>query len=222
MLQPSTLKFLSRLAKNNNKIWLEEHRIEYISAKKDFEHFISQLIKKTAAFDTDIKELQVKDCIFRLNRDIRFSKDKKPYKINMGASLNRGGKKSLFAGYYFHLEPGDKSFVGGGLWMPMAPELKKVRQEIDYCFDEFAGIIQNKKFISHYTALETSNGIKLSNVPRGYEKTNPAAEYLKLKSFIATKKITDVELVQPSLTNQVTKAFEGLLPLIKFLNKGIE
>jgi uncharacterized protein (DUF2461 family) len=106
--------------------------------------------------------------------------------------------------------------------MPMAPELKKVRQEIDYGFDEFTGIIQNKKFISHYIVLDASNGIKLSNVPRGYEKTNPAAEYLKLKGFIATKKISDAELVQSSLINQVTKAFEALLPLIKFLNKGIE
>ncbi len=221
MLQSSTLKFLLGLAKNNNKIWLEEHRNEYMSAKKDFEHFISQLIKKTAVFDTDIKELQVKDCTFRLNRDIRFSKDKKPYKVNMGASLNRGGKKSMFAGYYFHLEPGDKSFAGGGLWMPMAPELKKVRQEIDYCFGEFTGITQNKKFTSNYTALDASNDIKLSNVPRGYEKTNPAAEYLKLKSFIATKNISDAELVKPSLITQVTKAFEALLPFIKFLNKAL-
>ena len=222
MLHPLSRKFLSGLAKNNNKIWLEEHRNEYMSAKKDFEDFISKLIKKSAAFDKDLKELQVKDCTFRLNRDIRFSKDKKPYKTNMGASLNRGGKKSLFAGYYFHLEPGDKSFAGGGLWMPMGPELKKVRQEIDYCFDEFTGIIKNKKFINHYTALDASNDIKLSNVPRGYEKTNPAAEYLKLKSFIATKNITDEELVETSLINQVTKALEALLPLIKFLNKGIE
>lgn len=79
---------------------------------------------KTAQFDSDVKELQVKDCVFRLNRDIRFSKDKTPYKINMGASINRGGKKSIYAGYYFHVEPGGKSFVGGGLWMPMSGELK--------------------------------------------------------------------------------------------------
>ncbi len=222
MFQPTTLKFLSGLAKNNDKTWLEEHRNEYLSAKENFESFIGELIKRTAVFDVDTKELQVKDCTFRLNRDIRFSKDKKPYKINMGASLNRGGKKSLFAGYYFHLEPGNKSFAGGGLWMPMPSELKKVRQEIDYCFDEFREILQNKKFINHYTTLESSNDIKLSNVPRGYEKTNPAAEYLKLKSFIATRNISDAELVQPTLINLVTKAFEALLPLVKFLNKGIE
>jgi uncharacterized protein (TIGR02453 family) len=140
----------------------------------------------------------------------------------MGASINRGGKKSLYAGYYFHLEPGNKSFAAGGLWMPMAPELKKVRQEIDYNLDEFVGILNNKKFISHYTALEITDDIKLINLPRGYEKTNPAAEYVKLKSFIATKPISDAELTNPSLISNTSKAFEALMPFVKFLNKAVE
>ena len=222
MFQRSTLTFLRHLSKNNNKVWFDKNRDNYQDAKIDFENFISQLIKKISSFDADIKELQVKDCTFRLNRDIRFSKDKTPYKVNLGASLNRGGKKSLYAGYYFHLEPGDKSFAGGGLWMPMAPELKKVRQEIDYNFDEFIGILKNKKFIAHYTMLENTNDVKLINLPRGYEKTNPAAEYLKLKSFIATTPVSDTELIESSLLNEVTKAFEALMPLLKFLNKALE
>jgi len=222
MFQRSTLSFLLNLSKNNNKVWFEKNRGKYQGAKIDFENFILLLIKKISSFDTDIKELQVKDCTFRLNRDIRFSKNKTPYKINMGASLNRGGKKSLYAGYYFHLEPGGKSFAGGGLWMPMAPELKKVRQEIDYNFDEFIGILKNKKFINHYTTLESTNDVKLVNLPRGYEKTNPAAEYLKLKSFIVTTPISDTELIEPALLNQVTKTFEALMPLLKFLNKALE
>ena len=222
MFQPSTLNFLKQLAKNNNKVWLDENRNNYLAAKNDFENFVSSLIKKVSLFDEDIKELQAKDCTFRLNRDIRFSKDKTPYKINMGASINRGGKKSLYAGYYFHLEPGNKSFAAGGLWMPMAPELKKVRQEIDYNLDEFVGILNNKKFINHYTALEITDDVKLINLPRGYEKTNPAAEYLKLKSFIATKPVSDAELTSPSLINSTSKAFEALMPFIKFLNKALE
>jgi len=222
MFQPSTLNFLKQLAKNNNKLWLDENRNNYLTAKNDFENFVSSLIKKVSLFDEDIKELQAKDCTFRLNRDIRFSKDKTPYKINMGASINRGGKKSLYAGYYFHLEPGNKSFAAGGLWMPMAPELKKVRQEIDYNLDEFVGILNNKKFINHYTALEITDDVKLINLPRGYEKTNPAADYLKLKSFIATKPVSDAELTNPSLTNNTSKAFEALMPFIKFLNKALE
>lgn len=125
MVQTSTLQFLKSLSKNNNKLWLDAHRNQYLEAKTDFENFVAILIKETVRFDSDVKDLQVKDCVFRLNRDIRFSKDKTPYKTNMGASINRGGKKSIYAGYYFHVEPGGKSFAGGGLWMPMAGELKK-------------------------------------------------------------------------------------------------
>lgn len=220
MFQTATLNFLTNLSKNNNKIWLDENRNRYLAAKNDFENFVSSLIKKIAAFDNDIKELQAKDCTFRLNRDIRFSKDKTPYKVNMGASLNKGGKKSIYAGYYFHLEPGNKSFAGGGLWMPMPPELKKVRQEIDYNFDEFQGILNSKKFVEHFTELEATKDIKLTNVPREYEKTNPAAEYLKLKSFIATKPIRDAELTHSLLLSHTVKAFQALAPLVRFLNNS--
>ena len=120
MIKETTTGFLKKLSKNNNKQWFDTHRNEYLQAKNDFENFVTRIIDGLSAIDTDIKDLEVKDCTFRLNRDIRFSKDKTPYKINLGASFNRGGKKSVFAGYYFHLEPG-KSFAGGGLWMPMTP-----------------------------------------------------------------------------------------------------
>lgn len=222
MLQQSTLKFLKSLSKNNNKFWFDAHRNQYLEAKKDFENFVSFLIKKTAQFDGDVKDLQVKDCVFRINRDIRFSKDKTPYKINMGASINRGGKKSIYAGYYFHAEPGGKSFAGGGLWMPMAPELKKIRQEIDYNLDEFKSIIANKSFIAEYKQLESSPDVKLNNLPRGYDKENPAGEYLKFKSLIATKPLTDEELTNNKLAEKIIKAFKALTPLIKFINKAIE
>ena len=115
MFQSSTVSFLKELKKNNNKPWFDNHREKYLSAKVDFENFIGKLLQAMSAFDSDIKELLVKNCTFRINRDIRFSKDKTPYKTNMGASLNRGGKKSIFAGYYFHLEPG-KEFCR---WRPL-------------------------------------------------------------------------------------------------------
>lgn len=222
MFNESTPAFLKQLAKNNNKTWFDAHRTAYAAAKNDFEKFVSGVISALAAVDNDVKDLEVKDCTFRLNRDIRFSKDKTPYKVNMGASFNRGGKKSIFAGYYFHLEPGGKSFAGGGLWMPMAPELRKIRQEIDYCFEEFKNIITEKKFKAHYKTLENTPDIKLSNVPRGYDKENEAAEFLKLKSFLAMKSISDKELFQPSLLRETVKSFAALKPLIKFLNKALE
>jgi uncharacterized protein (TIGR02453 family) len=222
MVQTTTLQFLKTLAKNNNKVWLDAHRNQYMDAKSDFEKFVALLIKKTAEFDSDVKELQVKDCVFRLNRDIRFSKDKTPYKINMGASINRGGKKSIYAGYYFHVEPGGKSFAGGGLWMPMTGELKKIRQEIDYNFDEFKSLVEAKNFVSEYKELENSSDLKLSNLPRGYDKENPAGEYLKFKSLVATKYLSDEDITSHKLTEKVIKAFKTLMPLVKFINKAIE
>src|SRR5215813_10747738 len=145
MLQSLTLKFLKELKKNNNKTWFDAHRKQYEAARNDFENFIQSVLDKHAKNDTDLKELTAKKCMFRINRDIRFSKDKSPYKTNFGASMDKGGKKSGLAGYYFHLEPG-KSFVGGGIWMPQPDALKKVRQEIDYCLDEFKKIITARRF----------------------------------------------------------------------------
>jgi uncharacterized protein (TIGR02453 family) len=222
MFQSSTVSFLKELKKNNNKPWFDNHREKYLSAKIDFENFIGKLLTATSGFDTDIKELQVKNCTFRINRDIRFSKDKTPYKVNMGASLNRGGKKSIFAGYYFHLEPGGKSFAGGGLWMPTAPELKKLRQEIDYCFPEFKKIMDSSSFKTQYPGLEMNEGQMLVNVPKGYDKENPAASFLKLKSFVATKNIPDTLLTGLALIKEVTLAFKALMPLVKFMNRSME
>jgi len=222
MLQLSTVNFLKALSKNNNKVWFDAHRHEYLDAKSDFENFISSLIKKTSVFDGDVKELEVKHCVFRINRDIRFSKNKTPYKTNMGASINRGGKKSIYAGFYFHAEPGGKSFAGGGIWMPMAPELKKIRQEIDYNFEEFKNIVTAKNFIAEYKELEHSSDLKLSSLPRGYDKENPAGEYLKFKSLVATKPIQDADLTSKKLIEQVIKSFKILLPLVKFINKSLE
>ena len=221
MLQQFTLTFLKGLAKNNDKSWFEFHRKKYEEAKQDFEDFIKKVLEKHSKKDDDLKELEAKKCTFRINRDIRFSKDKTPYKSNFGASMDRGGKKSIYAGYYFHLEPG-KSFVGGGLWMPMPPEMKKVRQEIDYCFDEFRQIVSSKKFKTVYKELYSGEDVKLSKVPQGFEKDNPAAEYIKFKSWLAMREVTDAELTSKDLVKITSDAFESLQPMIKFLNRALE
>jgi len=220
MLQPATLKFLKGLQKNNNKPWFEKNRPAYEEAKADFAQFIQTVIDKHGKKDDSIKDLKAKDCMFRINRDVRFSKDKSPYKNNFGASINRGGKKSVYAGYYFHCQPGE-AFVGGGLWIPMPPDLKKVRQEVDYCFDEFKKIIGSKKFISVYGDLIKDAETSLVKVPQGFEKDNPAAEYLKLKSFIAMKKLDDATLTSKDLVQTTLGAFETLHPLLMFLNRAL-
>jgi uncharacterized protein (TIGR02453 family) len=221
MLQSSTLKFLRDLKKNNNKPWFDAHRGEYEKAKKDFEQFIQEVIDKHGKKDPTMKGLVAKDCLFRINRDVRFSKDKSPYKTNFGASINKGGKKSMLAGYYFHLEPG-QCFAGGGIWMPLPEDLKKVRQEVDYNFAEFKKIIGSKKFKSVYGNLSKDAEFTLSRVPKGYEPDNPAAEYLKLKSYIAMINIKDADLNSKGPLKKITDAFEALLPLLNFINRALE
>ncbi|MES1216453.1 MAG: DUF2461 domain-containing protein [Bacteroidota bacterium] len=221
MLQSSTIKFLKDLKKNNNKPWFDAHRNEYEKSKKDFELFVQMIIDRHSKKDPSIKELVAKNCLFRINRDIRFSKDKSPYKTNFGASINKGGKKAPTAGYYFHLEPG-QCFSGGGIWMPMPEDLKKVRQEIDYNLAEFKKIIGSKKFKSVYGDLSRDAEYSLSRVPKGYEPDNPAAEYLKLKSFIAMIRIKDTDLTSKALLNKTLISFEALQPLIEFINQSIE
>jgi uncharacterized protein (TIGR02453 family) len=221
MLQPSTLKFLKDLSKNNNKPWFDAHRKQYDDAKKDFEAFIQTVIDRHAQKDETIREQEARKCLFRINRDVRFSKDKSPYKTNMGASIKRGGRKSIFAGYYFHCEPGE-CFVGGGIWMPMPPETKKVRQEIDYCFDEFKKIVGSKKFQTIYGGLYTGEDTSLSRVPQGFEKDNPAADYLKLKSWIAMQSLKDAEVTSKELVKKTLAAFEALQPMIQFINRALD
>jgi uncharacterized protein (TIGR02453 family) len=221
MIEAATINFLKGLKKNNNKPWFDAHRKQYEAARKNFEEFIQILIDKHALKDATIKEQLAKQCLFRINRDIRFSKDKTPYKSYLSGSINRAGKKSIFGGYYFHLEPG-ASYVGGGVWMPMAPELKKIRQEIDYCYDEFKKIYTSKKFKTIYKDLYRNDEVSLSRVPQGFEADNPAAEDLKLKSWIAMREIKDAELTSKDLVKKSLEAYETIMPVVKFVNRTME
>lgn len=221
MLQPDTLQFLIELKENNHKAWFDANRNRFDNAKKDLLQMVADIINRLGKKDADIALLLPKDCVFRQNRDVRFSKDKSPYKINMGTYFNRGGKKSNTAGYYFHLEPGNNSFAGGGLWMPEAPHLAKVRQEIDYSWDEFEKIILKKSFKDLYGDLNIKDHT-LSREPKGYEKENPAIKYLKLKSFVALQPISDAELTDKDILKKLIARFETIQPLIQFLNRSIE
>ena len=220
MLQGATIKFLKDLKKNNNKPWFEKNKTAYLAAKEDIDQFTQQVIDGLGKIDADIAPLTPKDCLFRIYRDVRFSKDKTPYKTNMGASFNKGGKKVPTAGYYFHCEPG-QNMAGGGLWMPQSPELNKVRQEIDYSFDEWKKIITHRNFKKIFP--EGVEGIDiLARPPKGYEAENPAIEFLKMKSFIVSRSFTDSELQSKSLLKEVLKTFETMKPFIGFINRSME
>jgi uncharacterized protein (TIGR02453 family) len=222
MLQVTTIQFLQQLKKNNSKPWFDANRKKYEVAKADFVQLVGTVIGQHGQFDSSIAELSPKECIFRINRDVRFSKDKSPYKTNMGASFNKGGKKSMGAGYYFHVEPGGESFVGGGIYMPMPDVLKKIRQEIDYNFDGFKKIIGHKDFKKVYGNMSMDKDMMLTRVPKDYEADNPAADFLKLKSFIAIAPVADKDLTEKTLVKKIITAFAALQPLVAFLNAGVE
>ena len=219
MLQPATLTFLKGLKKNNNKPWFDANRKKYEASKADFISFVDNTISAITKFDPAVSSLKAKDCIFRINRDIRFSKDKSPYKSNMGAYINPGGKKINTPGYYFHCEPG-QSFAAGGLYIPESDVLTKVRQEIDYSFDEWKKIINDKIFKKYFAKVD---GIEvLSRPPKGYTDDNPAIEFLKMKSFIVSRPLMDAQLTDKNLVKEVIKTFEAMKPVIDFLNHAMQ
>lgn len=218
MLQQSTLQFLKQLKLNNSKEWMDANRKTYEAAKADYEQFVANVIAGISTFEPALADLTPKQCIFRLNRDIRFSENKDPYKSNFGAAFSKGGKKLPTAGYYVHLEPGS-SFVGGGCWMPPADILKKIRQEIDYDLKTFKKIVDQKDFKALYPAID---GERLKKAPQGYEIDNPAIEFLKLKSFTVGHSMKDTDLTGKNAVKDVVHSFKVMKPFIDFLNRSVE
>ncbi|MGC4101221.1 DUF2461 domain-containing protein [Ferruginibacter sp.] len=219
MLQATTLKFLKDLKKNNNRPWFEGHRKQYEATKEDFLAMLEKLIAAMGSFDAPIAALKAKDCTFRINRDVRFSKDKSPYKTNIAGYFNRNGKKANGSGYYLHIEPGG-SFAAGGIWMPEPKDLAKIRQEIDYSFDEWKKIMGNSAFKKTFT--EGIKGDALVRPPKGYDDSNPAIAFIKQKSFIVTRPFTDAEVQSKNFVKDVAATFKTMKPLIDFLNAAVE
>lgn len=220
IVEKDLLQFLKKLTENNNKAWFDANKKSYEAVRTSFLDGVQKMIKTIAAFDKDIAELTAKECVFRINRDVRFSKDKRPYKNNMAAYFNKAGKKGNGAGYYVHIEPG-KSFAAAGIWMPEANDLSKIRQEIDYNFDEWKKIITSSSFTKQFAkGMEKQD--TLVRPPKGYEETNPAIDFLKLKSFIASRSFSDAEVVSASFEKELSKTFKAVKPLIDFLNRSLD
>jgi uncharacterized protein (TIGR02453 family) len=219
MLHPETLKFLGSLKKNNNRDWFEKHRPAYETAKTDVQKFVDELIKELIKFDKAFIGLEGKKCMFRINRDVRFSKDKSPYKTNFGASISPGGKKSDLPGFYIHIDP-SSAFLAGGVWMPEPDKLNAIRQEIDYNFKEFQKIVNDKNFKKHFGELSKEE--KLVNVPKGYSKESPAAEFLKLKSFIVSKKIDAKEITSKTFIRKCAETCKAMHAFHLFLRRAMD
>ncbi len=218
MLQPDTLQFLRDLAANNHKPWFDANKKRFETAKKDIEQLVGEILVGVAKFEPTVADLKAKNCMFRIYRDVRFAKDKSPYKNNMGAWFSKGDKKSPHAGYYIHVEPGN-SFIAGGMYMPEAELLRNIRQEIDYNTDEFKAVIENPKFKKSFGGLDD---YKLKTMPKGYPKDHPEIEHLKQTSFVVSRKVTDAELLDKKFAAKAIADFETLYPFNAFLNRVLD
>ena len=218
MLSKNLLEFLSDLKENNYKEWFHENKPRYQKLKKEFEQFIAHAIADIAQFDKSVQNLEPKHCTFRINRDIRFSKDKSPYKTNFGAYIVPGGKKSGNAGYYIHIEP-DSCFLAGGIYAPPADRLKAVRTEIYENIEEFKKIISGSTFTKHYPNLYNEGMLKTA--PKGFPKDFEDIDLLKYKHYIASKNVDDSIVVSDKFIGEVKNTFKAAYPLNKFINEGI-
>src|SRR5690606_921587 len=212
------LSFISELGADNNKEWMDANRGAYLQAKVDFEALVNVQLWYLEAIDPGLIGLTAKVRLFRITRDIRFSNDKSPYKQNVREHVAESGKKSLKAGYYLHIQPGDESFFGGGLYKPPGAQLKNIRQEIDYNAPELLKIVTAEDFKQAYGRIQ---GEKLSRAPKGYDPHHPNIEFLKLKSYVALHKLSDDDIKSPKLIDNLTHNCQVLKPFIDFLNVAI-
>lgn len=216
-IDKNTLQFLKDLAQNNNREWFTENKNHYIKAQENVLHFVEGLIHEIGKFDPEIQKLDPKKALFRIYRDVRFSKDKSPYKTNFGASLGMG-KGNQVSGYYLHIEPG-KSFLAGGVYMPESSVLKKIRKEISMNGTAFKKILEHQDFRNNFRGLSVEN--KLQKIPQGFEKEDAMAEYLKLKHFVVTHPISNEQLQEKDATKHFAKIFASIKPLNDFLNDAL-
>lgn len=218
MISTKITDFLEALKANNNREWFSKNKNWFEEAKNEFELFTGSIIAVFGKIDKDIAYLEPKDCTYRIYRDTRFSPDKTPYKINFGAYLVKGGKKSGNGGYYFHIEPG-LNMLAGGIYMPMPEVLKKLRKEIYENIDEFLEIINNKTFLKHFGKIDDET--KLKTPPKDFPKDFPHIELLKFKNYTVAKDIPPLLLHSEKLMNEIVEVFTALIPLNRFLNNAL-
>jgi uncharacterized protein (TIGR02453 family) len=220
MLTKETLQFLEDLKANNNRDWFLDNKKRYEVFKKDYHQLVADFLDAMKPLDPSLEMLEVKNCTFRINRDIRFSKDKSPYKGHLGVWLSSGTKGQNRSGYYVHLEKG-ASFIAGGLYCPEADDLKKVRKEIAFFHEDLEAILKEKNFKKEFVDFDRNEKNKLKNPPRGYEKEHPAIELLKLKSFESSQRFDIKEAGKKDFVATMSKKLIALKPLNDFINRAL-
>ncbi|HKI88562.1 MAG TPA: DUF2461 domain-containing protein [Draconibacterium sp.] len=214
----NVLQFLKDLALNNNREWFNDNRRRYEESRNKILFITELIIHEIHKFDPDVPIMNPKDCMFRIFRDIRFSKDKRPYKTNFGAFIAKGGRKSKYAGYYIHIEPG-MSFAGGGIYMPPADSLKAIRMQIDQHPHEFVQIISDDQFQSWFAEMFDH---KLKTAPKGFPKDHKYIEWLKYKSYAFSTPLKDNVVTDEKFLGYTLDAFRQLYKINSFLNQAVK
>lgn len=220
MVSPKILQFLKDIKENNNREWFHDNKAYYEEYKKEYSKLIQEFLDEMIPMDDSLRHLEVKNCSFRIARDIRFSKDKTPYKTHAGIWLSGGTKNTNLPGYYIHIEEG-KSFIGGGVWWPDNTDLKKIRKEIAYFTEDLEEVLQNKNFKKEFGDFERNESNSLKTSPKDYEKDHPAIEYLKLKSFTAGQNLEDKTLKDKDFVKNISQKLITLKPLNEFLTRAL-
>lgn len=214
------IQFLSDLKENNNRDWFALNKERYDETRKYFEKISRDIAIKISQFDEEIKHVDIKDCIFRIYRDTRFSQDKTPYKTHYGVFIAAGGgRKSVRGGYYIHFEPG-ASFIAAGVWCPPPELLKALRETIYENIDELKEIIENPAFVQHYKSFYDED--KLKTAPKGFPKDFPDMELLRLKHYMVESKLSEEMLMDENLSDIIAEMLRTAYPLNKFLNYTVD
>ena len=220
MISKHSLEFLRDLKTNNNRDWFLENKKRYEEFKKDYHQLIQAFLEIMKPQDSNLELLEVKNCAFRINRDIRFSKNKAPYKTHLGIWMNTNQGNKNGPGYYIHIEKGS-SFIAAGMYSPESDDLKKIRKEIAFFYEDLEAILNDKNFKKFYSGLERTESNSLKNGPKDFDKEHPAIEFLKLKSFVAIHKIADGTLFNENFVKATAEKLIVLKPLLEFLNRGL-
>ena len=213
------LSFLRNLEANNNKPWFDAHKNEYQEARAHFNDIVEKLIEGIMAFDPSVKGVGIKECTYRIHKDMRFSKDGLPYKTHFGVFICRGGKKSGYSGYYFHIGTGSgedypcRSFLAAGNYYTEPKVLKILREDIELGGGDFDGIINGL-----HPSLSLDQDQKLKRAPLGFAADGPYIEYVKLKNFCLSGLYDDTNLD----IEEILKVFESAKPFLDYINRAIE
>ena len=218
-ISPDTLAFLGELKQKKTRDWFAHNKKRYDAARAEFIAFVEAVMQGLYAEVPELREQQAKDTLFRIYRDVRFSNDKRPYKDHICAYLCADGRKSIKPGYYLHIKPGGQSFLAGGAWFPPAPELKALRQEIDYNYDELQQLLSAPDFQKYFSGLE---GDGLKTTPKGYEASHPAIDLLRRKSLNMSHALTDAQVLAADFLPYVITVLKAMKPVNDFLMRAYE